>query len=400
MNPARCRRPATVTALFVALMGIIALVAVPARGEGPAPPALAETATPVVDPVVFQALQRKSIPIRTDERTLQSLVYDTKQRTIAAATDGEAGLWWRPGTAVGVVPVRGKLGLYDALARTWQVSDLVAPSLGAWSPDGSRFAFGDAKSRLHVLDMDAMTVRHLPDVHPAWLAWAPDGRRLAVYDGERLRVLRFRASGAPRLSLVAVTPGDVFALAGWLNSSRLAFAFGERPTKLRVVEITAAGTRTAAPVRVRALGRVVLSPDGDRLAVGNHTTGDTTIYRAATLTPGPSLQGILPIALSPGGERLLGMRDACQIDEALVAMRPGKPGAVDLGPGVFAAGWSPDGRSVVYLAGRSVYLVPSDGSAAGRLVFDNAHAPAGAEFSDNGRFLSFWKFFGGYGRCD
>jgi DNA-binding beta-propeller fold protein YncE len=134
----------------------------------------------------------------------------------------------------------------------------------------------------------------------------------------------------------------------------------------------------------------LLSPDGERVAVGSR--GIVDLYTGRTTPFAPSLAGVVPVAWSPDGQRLVVARPTASLEESAVghllvldlATGAATPLADAPGP-VPTVAFSPDGTRVAVAEEGSVLVA---GGVRQRLpLTDRQSLAAGPSWSPDGRLL-------------
>jgi dipeptidyl aminopeptidase/acylaminoacyl peptidase len=260
-----------------------------------------------------------------------------------------AAVGWGAGPAVAAFPgTNGKIAFqgYDGAGAIFVIDpepgaaaeQLVDANLGdppAWSPDGSKIAFGHNDGKIYVVDAQpgaqpVPLVEH-PAGHPAW---SPDGTRIAFERSGDIYVVS--ALGGPVTQLVASAPGGYNQDPAW-------------------------------------------SPDGTQIAfVSNREAYDETIpeddagihlYVTSAQGGGPDIQLTHgPVTVSA---------PSWSPDGTKIAVVGGGIHVVDVGTGTMTRltvcsdidpAWSPDGTKIAFSRScdgepRSIYVMNADGSA-------------------------------------
>lgn len=214
----------------------------------------------------------------------------------------------------------------------------------AWSPDGSRIAFGD--ENISVMNADGTErVRLTNDGASSNPTWSPDGTRIAFARETRgnadIYVMQADGSGVTRLThdrLREYTPawspdGSTIALVGYAQGA----SGPPSPVRLYLMNADGIGLRPLGPDNVAQPG---WSPDGTKIAfVGQ--TGSIFVINA----DGTGLRRVVNL------------------------------GGLTLGRGNLTNSptWSPDGTKIAFASGRKatsthIYLVNLDGSGLVRLT--------------------------------
>ena len=232
--------------------------------------------------------------------------------------------------------------------------------------------------------------------------WSPDSSRLVIGSERDYDVVDFVRPETP------IRLPDSPLYGGWLSNFQI---LGRAASGAMIVDIR-------APANPLVLDGVSnggqLSPDGNHLAVtdkrsdlpGTLTSDTTAVFR---LNPFGRIAEFNNVAVCCGQPHLwtsdstafLALRNRCREGEMLVMVDVEDGGQTVLAQaGTSQAAISPDNRWVAFGAG-GLYLVPADGSAQERAVFnleDGYPGDAGSpEWSPQGRFLAF--SVGGFDRC-
>jgi eukaryotic-like serine/threonine-protein kinase len=190
------------------------------------------------------------------------------------------------------------------------------------------------------------------------------------------RPLAARSPGSRRwLVYSAVAAGVV------LIATAVAFAATRAPPPLQL------GRRTQVTLTAGVEELPVPTADGKAVAYAAFSWSDTAVRLELRRIEGGSAiplgSGMWPLSWSPDGSQLLtgGRRRGLQIVPAL-----GGPGRL-LVPGVLFGAWSPDGKSVAYARGDSLFARPTVGGTP-RLIARSLD-PNGLAWSPDGKWLAF-----------
>jgi len=232
------------------------------------------------------------------------------------------------------------------------------------------------------------------------IAWSPDGRRLMLgVEGSGPAVLLLDQA-VPRLYTLPVGIGQGYA--GWVSDTTLLSLYAE---SAQTVDISGPAPRvTQRPLTSIS---VSLHPGAIRLASGDRD--GVAIYDALSLRKERDFPGLwlspYPVASgtlwSNDARRILLIAGHCTADERIVMIDVTTGARNDVARAApFQLALSNDTRQVAFTAATSLYVVPSDGSAAQREVFDKVWATAPIAWSPDGRTVGFYHFLGGYDRCN
>jgi Tol biopolymer transport system component len=277
-----------------------------------------------------------------------------------------------------------------------------ADAAGAWSPDGRRLAFASERfengrrvSALYVARADGSGVRRLTPtslVVPAdgepGVSWSPDGGRIA-FDAVRslqagIWVVRADGSGLRKL---AAGSDPVWSPGGSLVAFRSA-------SGLRVV--AGGGGRARLVTRGREDGFPAWAPNGSRLAFLRNIESRQTQILYTVPARGGALRRIfgggreMTIARrpqwSPDGRRLVYTAGRGVFDVYVAPARGGSPRRLRRGDW---PAWSPDGRRIAFTAGSALYVMSADGTRPRLLRREAGDFAQGPSWSPNGRTLLF-----------
>ncbi len=295
------------------------------------------------------------------------------------------------------VPLPDRIALVDLASGT--VGNVVTTA-AAFSPDGEHVAYLDANG-LEVANADGADPRV---VAPGWgeaggIAWS--------HDGEWIAFVGYGEGGAPRLALVrpdgtglrTLASGGV-ALPGppaWSRDGRLAWVSSSR------VQVATPGGRVGTAALVKGIvgypqHAPAWSGDGRLLAV-RVRGGMIALVPAgggrARLVHPPAPAAALPGGISWLGTRLVFSAHKTRTDSELALVRADGSGFRELTSNGVAdrdPGWSPDGRTIVFVRfgarRHGLYEMSSAGGSVQRLTVGEDRAPA---FSPDGRSIAFGR---------
>ena len=210
---------------------------------------------------------------------------------------GQGLYWlWSPSGAELAAISRSTFRTIDfATGETTDLGSIVTllgdnPSEWAWSPDGTRIAFGMARGALYTVHVRSgersplarLPGEDLPSIDE--ILWSPDGAHIAVVnqldEGGRLYVMDADGSNARALD----DDFDPLGVAWSPDGTRLAFAEGSRPDE--EVRIWVAPMDGNAPTEIGGLPfagclwnykcDLTWSPDGSRIAFHKDEGDDVT----------------------------------------------------------------------------------------------------------------------------
>ena len=195
----------------------------------------------------------------------------------------------------------------------------------AWSPDGTRIAFGSGRSGsldIYVMSANGTGTRRLTstredDSHPTWSA---DGREIAFARAEDVYVMSADGSNARRIS----DPQAAEAEPAWSPSGRwIAYVRRDPGTDVRdlwVMRPDGSGQRRVTSLHARSVNPA-WSPDSTRLAFASNVLGP--------------LYDIFMITVGEKGVRRVTLR----------------------GPDAFEPAWSPDGAQIAFSQNGAILTV-------------------------------------------
>lgn len=222
----------------------------------------------------------------------------------------------------------------------------------AWSPDGQRILFASAQrgsAGIYIMDADGSNLRRLTNLRAALLAWSPDGRQV-VFMSEcenncDLYIMDIMdADGGNLRPLTDNLVFDVFP--SWSPDSRQVAYMSNRDRYFEIYAMDVVDGRTGldcpglpegCPLHRLTVnpafdGFPAWSPDGRQIAFSSDRAGSFDLY----LAPSDCYR-------LPGG---------CEASLRRVTDTE----ADDLVPS-----WSPDGRQIAFISGRSLYLIAAAG---------------------------------------
>jgi Tol biopolymer transport system component len=212
-------------------------------------------------------------------------------------------------------------------------------SAPAWSADGSKVVYLSSQDgSLWVADADGSNARTLN--HPGQApTWSPDGLQIAFDDGAELLVMNADGTGA---HTIASSPDAFYKHPTWSpDGTKIAAEVTICPGKTGPCDTTGSGVYTMAPDgsdRVRVAGTEVgdeepdWSPDGTKLVFLRHESG-TPAKRVAVVDAAGGAVGLV----GPEGRNL-------------------------------APAWAPDGNSIAWEHGDTIWVMDADGDNARELV--------------------------------
>ena len=277
-----------------------------------------------------------------------------------------------------------------------------ADAAAAWSPDGRRLAFASERfeggrrvSALYVARADGTGARRLTPlslVVPAdgagGLSWSPDGRRIA-FDAERstqagVWVVRADGSGLRRL---AAGSDPVWSPRGGLVAFHSAAG-------LRVVP--AAGGRARRVTRGREDVLPAWAPNGSRLAFLRTVESRQTQILYTVSSRGGALRRIFgggrDVSIprrpswSPDGRRLV-FSAGRGVFDVFAASARGRS-VRRLRRGDWPA-WSPEGRRIAFTTGSALYVMNANGARASLVRREAGDFNEGPSWTPTGRTLLF-----------
>lgn len=301
----------------------------------------------------------------------------------SSVVDGLPPRATHPGKYIpGLIP---EPAVIPALGR-WQITS--ATSRGfmkgvAWSPDGQKFAFGEA-GNIRICDAANLRLMQILVGHTrpvSSIAWSPDGKVIASssWDGT---VRLWGSDGVPLYRLEGHT-GRVHAVTWSPDGLQLASAGLDRTIRLWGADGTAGRVITG---HTQSVNCVAWSPDGQWIASaageiyapeGEDNTvrvwkSDGTPVRVLEGQPSP----VHWVAWSPDSQRLASTHGERRIfpGRVLIWNLDGTAGPVLAGGGQFGLlCWSPDGRQLAATGGWSgtIRRWNTDGQEIGKMVMPN-----------------------------
>jgi Tol biopolymer transport system component len=185
-----------------------------------------------------------SIAPIADSPTLVQAMYPSPDGHTVAFTQNDAEGWrlWTVDANTGDLRDLGNMGSDPAGTRppTEIAPEQKTSMYIAWSPDGSRLAFGggyEPPYTMKTIDLTTGTVAHseFPHGYPGEIEWSPDGTRLAVstYDPARTRHESYVVDPA--------TGGATHLLSGciivWSHASRFLAVHGDPNPGISIVDV-------------------------------------------------------------------------------------------------------------------------------------------------------------------
>jgi Tol biopolymer transport system component len=104
---------------------------------------------------------------------------------------------------------------------------------------------------------------------------------------------------------------------------------------------------------------------------------------------------------APDSRHSVALRNMCSPDESIVLLSTdGSVSELDTGF-AYSYAWSPDGSRVAYTKSTDLWVADVSGERTPmQLIPEGVHGPATPTWSPDGRWLTAWTMFGGYGRCE
>ncbi len=283
----------------------------------------------------------------------------TSGRRVATASLGRGKGWlgpmaWRPAgdaiawaqiESIGLLEAGGKPRLLGSHPDRVDVLD--------WSPDGTRLATGDVSGTLRV--QEGGSSRPLGGrAGTAAIDWAPDSVRLARVGDHAVLVLDARTGG----DLWSVEVAGACAVAWSPGGEQVAVGTVRGP--IRLFEASGSGEELTLEGHTNAIQELAWSPDGSRLASASRD-GDVLVWDRTSGRRRRRLEGEAPVhalAWSPDAAELAAADyggDVRVWDPASGRLLAHVIGEVARTLPAFD--WSPDGRTLAILSGRSRVLL-------------------------------------------
>lgn len=361
------------------------------------------------------------IPGRVQFELYEAIVYD--RQTGALFVAGEAANGWLPDGRL-LVSRAGRPSLYDPATLQWQDVTIPEGSVywGSLSPDGKRVAYFEVvDSQLSILELETRRLLVLPIEGILRAVWSPDSSRLllSIIDAsanedepgsEHGEVLTFGAD-IQRVRLDGkFKPQQTFW--HWRDADH---PIAWEANALHVFELSGTNARQLPDHAIAGprggsdtFGRnVAFSPRRDRVAV--QTGADVTIYSLPsfdyiTTIPYAGISGG-PQTWSSDGKRIVFFGYPCLPGRQSIQIydfdRDNRYDPVQTG--LYQVGFVPDSDFIYYTENRLLTFVDvgprSRGDGRGEVIFDDANDLSPVQWSPNGRYAVFMRFFGGYDRC-
>lgn len=196
---------------------------------------------------------------------------------------------------------------FDSSAGFWRSQDEKAIYAIAWSPDGSKLAWGGSESKVDVLDVRARRLLATYKGHNSTvyaLAWSPDGRQIASTGADDAVHIWDALSG--RNAATYFKHSSVVTGVAWsLNGQRIVSASHDKTAQ--VWNAITGTTLTTYRGHGDAINTVAWSPDGIRIATGSRD-GQVHLWdagRGATLfVYNGHKASVQAVRWSPDGKRL------------------------------------------------------------------------------------------------
>jgi hypothetical protein len=311
-----------------------------------------------------------------------------------------------------------RVRLFDQQSREWlrlDLGDHVQQLVS--SEDGSKVAL-TVDGRTYLVDLAGKRIQQEISTLGRPELFSPNGERLVLRMPEQEGVGPYVVlplddpAAASRLPLVGEQNENSQHSPQWLDNDRLMLV-SQNSYLLQVYDVSGAMPQIVLEEAVES-DQVVLSPDGSRIAVGEHNpggTGSVVVYemepfgqiaRFDNATLGQHLA--VPRAVwSSDGSKLLTPADECLETESLVSRQiDGPEASVELASEVhlYRFVFSPNGEWVAFTThARNAYVAPADGSSPPVLIGDDVNAVAVPQWAPDSTWVAFYRFFGGYDRC-
>ncbi|MBT8403384.1 MAG: PD40 domain-containing protein, partial [Gemmatimonadetes bacterium] len=357
---------------------------------------------------------------------VQSLSGGQPTRVSDEGADGEAYPQWTADGASLSFHAGGvayQVGARGGTPRPIMQVESGTRTYGAWSPDGTRFAYvggGSGETGMYVRENEVET--KIADIGGTAnsLAWSPDGRWIAYAEGNAdwTRLGFFFGNVSPSAVMVVaadggtpveVAPSQYLNVApAFLPDGRLLFVSARGGVRdVYLVELTPDGAPAGEPRRITAglnPHSISVSADGRRLAFGTlnrrrnlysveiPTSGVVSAYSGTPVVDGP--QVIEGMAVSPDGQWLAFDSDRGGTQTAYRRRLSGGE-ALQLTTSLsdeFVRSWSPDGS---FIAGhgfnegvRDIWVSDPDGLSF-RFVLSSPYQDRYPDISPDGRRIAF-----------
>jgi hypothetical protein len=332
----------------------------------------------------------------------QTLFYAMQSGRLTALerSFGPANWGWTP-AGPALVSTTSGLVLYNVASNTAQRFDLADDMWTVLIARTPRAALQLTSGQLALLDLTTWQYQPV-SLNAQPTAWSPDGKRLLVAIPGGGPAVLLLDTATPRLYTLPTPIGGRYV--GWVSDTSLLQLVP--PLSAHTVEISGPSPRVT--VRPLDAQQASIHRGAVRLAASNFTQGGVSIYDALSLQKqrdvlGASLGQSLDVSntmWSADSRLILLQADFCLDTERIILYDVVTGTSTDVAKAMaFEMALSPDNRQVAYTQMTGAYLVPADGSAAPRLLYDKVAAPGPITWSADGSAIGFTHFGGGYDRC-